>query len=147
MKLIVLVDFLKIRWYVDSCNKNFNKFNTDINMIFIVTKKNKKLIKLHIKNFIKNRCNICTINYLYNIFLYKIFFQFIYYSKKKQDKETDHSFIINIFDNYINEILINKYVKLSNRQFQRRKKKKKKNIKTFPLHIFRLIKIIRSLHS
>lgn len=39
MKLIVLVDFLKIRWYVDSCNKNFNKFNTDINMIFIVTKK------------------------------------------------------------------------------------------------------------
>lgn len=41
MKLIVLVDFLKIRWYVDSCNKNFNKFNTDINMIFIVTKKKK----------------------------------------------------------------------------------------------------------
>lgn len=87
MKLIVLVDFLKIRWYVDSCNKNFNKFNTDINMIFIITKKNKKLIKLHIKNFIKNRCNICTINYLYNIFLYKIFFQFIYYSKKNRTKK------------------------------------------------------------
>lgn len=81
------------------------------------------------------------------IFIQIIFFQFIYYSKKKQDKETNHSFIINIFDDYINEILINKYVKLSNRQFQRRKKKKKKNIKTFPLHIFRLVKIIRSLHS
>lgn len=70
---------------------------------------------------------------LYN----KLFIQYIFIQnffpiyllfQKKQDKETNHSFIINIFDDYINEILINKYVKLSNRQFQRRKKKKKKNI-------------------
>lgn len=42
MKLIVLVDFLKIRWYINihAISKNFNKFITDINMIFILTKKN-----------------------------------------------------------------------------------------------------------
>lgn len=41
MKLIVLVDFLKIRWYINihAISKNFNKFITDINMIFILKKK------------------------------------------------------------------------------------------------------------
>lgn len=39
MKLIVLVDFLKIRWYINihAISKNFNKFIT--NMIFILKKK------------------------------------------------------------------------------------------------------------